>query len=152
MDSFDIKIVNHLLTNGRATWAELASLLGLSAPSTAERVKKLEEKGIIQGYQVSLNYKLLGYSLTAFIFLSLAHPKHRLSFLKAVDGMAEIEECHHVAGEDDYLLKVRCKDPEQLDEFLNEKLKVLPGILRTRTTIALSSSKEKFKKDIKIST
>lgn len=142
LDSLDFKILEHLLVNGRASWAELANILGLSAPSTAERVKKLEERGVIRGYQVNLNYKLLDYSVTAFISISLSHPKHMSGFLKAIDDFAEVEECHHVAGEDDYLLKIRCKDMESLDKFLNEKLKILPGISRTRTTIALSSSKE----------
>jgi Lrp/AsnC family transcriptional regulator, leucine-responsive regulatory protein len=142
LDSLDFKILEHLLVNGRASWAELANILGLSAPSTAERVKKLEERGVILGYRVNLNYKSLDYSVTAFISLSLSHPKHISGFLKSVDDLSEVEECHHVAGEDDYLLKVRCKNTESLDKFLNEKLKILPGISRTRTTIALSSSKE----------
>ena len=148
IDSLDYKILEHLVVNGRATWAELANILGLSAPSTAERVKRLEEKEVILGYSANLNYKLLSYSVTAFISLSLAHPKHMSGFLKAIEEITEIVECHHVAGEDDYLLKVRCKDTESLDKFLNEKLKVLPGISRTRTTIALSSSKESAIKEL----
>lgn len=142
LDSLDYKILENLLINGRVSWAELANILGLSPPATAERVKRLEEKGIIIGFSANLNYKLLNYSVTAFIFLSLSHPKHISGFLKAIDGMVEVEECHHITGEDDYLLKVRCRDTESLDKFLNEKLKILPGISRTRTTIALSSSKE----------
>lgn len=142
LDSLDYKVLEHLLTYGRASWAELANILGLSAPSTAERVKRLEEKGVILGYRANLNYRLLNYSVTAFISLSLSHPKHISGFLKTIEGITEVEECHHIAGEDDYLLKVRCKDTESLDKFLNEKLKILPGISRTRTTIALSSSKE----------
>lgn len=148
IDTLDLKIIAHLLVNGRTTWAELANILGLSAPSTAERVKKLEEKGVIIGYRVNVNYKLLGYSLTAFISLSLSHPKHISDFLIVVNEMTEIEECHHIAGEDDYLLKVRCRDTEELDKFLNQKLKILPGISRTRTTIVLSSSKESPIKEI----
>jgi Lrp/AsnC family leucine-responsive transcriptional regulator len=71
-----------------------------------------------------------------------------IGFLKAIEGMVEVEECHHVAGDDDYILKVRCMDTEHLDKFLNEKLKILPGISRTRTTIVLSSSKESSIKKI----
>jgi Lrp/AsnC family leucine-responsive transcriptional regulator len=142
LDDLDYKILEHLSLNGRATWADLAHILGLSAPSAAERVKRLEEKGVIVGYSAILNYKLLGYSLTAFIAVSLSHPKYMTGFLKAIEEMVEAEECHHVAGDDDYILKVRCKDTEHLDKFLNESLKILPGISRTRTTIVLSSSKE----------
>lgn len=143
LDDLDDKILKHLSSNGRATWADLAHLLGLSAPSTAERVKRLEEKGFIVGYSAILDHRLLGYSITAFIAVSLSHPKYMADFLKAIEKMGEAEECHHVAGDDDYILKVRCKDTEHLDKFLNEKLKILPGITRTRTTIALSSSKER---------
>lgn len=142
LDDLDYKILEHLSFNGRATWADLAHILRLSAPSTAERVKRLEEKGVIVGYGTILNYRSLGYSITAFIAVSLSHPKHMVGFLKAIEEMMEVEECHHVAGDDDYILKVRCKNTEHLDKFLNENLKILPGISRTRTTIVLSSSKE----------
>jgi Lrp/AsnC family leucine-responsive transcriptional regulator len=142
LDSLDYKILEHLSSNGRATWADLAHILGLSAPSTAERVKRLEEKRVIVGYSAILNHRSLGYSITAFIAVSLSHPKYMAGFLKSIEEMVEAEECHHVAGDDDYVLKVRCKDTKHLDNFLNENLKILPGILRTRTTIVLSSSKE----------
>ena len=142
LDGLDYKILEHLSSKGRATWSDLANILGLSAPSTAERVKRLEENGIIVGYRAILNYKSLGYAITAFIAVSLSHPKYMAGFLKAIEKMVEVEECHHVAGDDDYVLKVRCKDTGHLDKFLNENLKVLPGISRSRTTIVLSSSKE----------
>ncbi len=142
LDTLDYKVIELLSLNGRMTWAELASALGLSAPSTAERVKRLEEKGVITGYSLRLNYPLLGYAVTAFVAVTLAHPKYIAGFTEAVDDLSEIEECHHVAGDDDYLLKVRCKTTKHLDDFLNTKLKLIKGISRTRTTIALSSTKE----------
>lgn len=142
IDDLDYKILENLSSKGRTTWADLAHLLGLSAPSTAERVKRLEEKGVIVGYRATLNYRSLGYSVTAFISVSLSHPKYISGFLKAIEKIGEVEECHHVAGDEDYLLKVRCKDTEHLDKFLSENLKMLPGISRTKTTIVLSSSKE----------
>lgn len=142
LDSLDYKIIEHLTLNARMTWSELANILGLSPPSTAERVKRLEEKGLITGYSANINYKALGYSVTAFISISLSHPKHIKEFLASIEDMCEVEECHHIAGDDDYLLKVRCKNIDLLDKFLNEKLKILPGILKTRTTIVLSSPKE----------
>lgn len=142
LDDLDYMILKHLFSNGRATWADLAHILGLSAPSTAERVKRLEEKGFIVGYSAILNHRLIGYTITAFIAVSLSHPKYMADFLNGIEEMIEAEECHHVAGDYDYVLKVRCKDTEHLDKFLNENLKILPGISRTRTTIVLSSSKE----------
>lgn len=142
LDSLDYKAIEQLAINGRITWAELANVLELSPPSTAERIKRLEEKGFIEGYSARLNYKALGYSITAFVSLSLTHPKHQTGFIKAIHKLKEVEECHHIAGDDDYLLKVRCKSTEHLDQFLNEKLKMLSGVLKTRTTIVLSTSKE----------
>lgn len=142
LDSLDLKILSHLVRQARMTWSELASLLKLSAPSTAERVKRLEEKGIIKGYSARLDYAALGYFITSFVAVTLGHPKHRPVFLKRIEEASEIEECHHIAGEDDYLLKVRCRTTKHLDAFLNETLKTIPGVVRTRTTIVLASPKE----------
>lgn len=142
LDALDYKILEELSAHGRMTWAELAHQLGISAPSTADRVKKLEEKGVIMGYLSKLNYASLGYLVTAFIAVNLSHPKYILGFLNRVNEISEIEECHHVAGDDDYLLKVRCQTTRHLDELLNSKLKLIEGIARTRTTIVLSSNKE----------
>lgn len=142
IDALDSKIISRLVRQGRITWSELAGLLKLSAPSTAERVKRLEEKGVIKGYSARLDYAALGFGLTAFVAVTLGHPKHRTGFLKHVEAASEIEECHHIAGDDDYLLKVRCRTTQHLDAFLNESLKIIPGVLRTRTTIVLASPKE----------
>lgn len=140
-DALDYEIMRQLCRRGRTSWSELATILGLSAPSAADRVKRLEEKGIIRGYAARLDYQALLH-VTAFVAVSLSHPKHRSGFIKAVEGAQEVEECHHVAGDDDYLLKVRCWTIGHLDRFLNDHLKRIPGIARTRTTIALSSPKE----------
>jgi Lrp/AsnC family leucine-responsive transcriptional regulator len=142
IDSLDKKILNQLIRAGRTSWAELAHILGLSAPSTADRVKRLEEHELILGYSARVNYPALGVAVTAFIAVTLSHPKHRTAFLKRVNSSSEIEECHHVTGDDDYLLKVRCRSTQHLDAFLSDQLKTVPGVLRTRTSIALSSLKE----------
>lgn len=141
-DILDQKILEILISQGRITWAELGSILGLSAPASADRVRRMEEKGIIKGYTTLLNHKSLGYSLFAFVSLSLSHPKHRKKFLDLVKDCSEILECYHTIGSDDYLMKIRCINTEHLDSFLNENLKLLPGILKIKTTIILSSVKE----------
>jgi Lrp/AsnC family leucine-responsive transcriptional regulator len=141
-DEIDLKILTLLFKNGRMTWSELAGYLALSSPSTAERVHRLEEKGIIKGYHAAINLRLLGYHLLSFVAVCLTHPKYRQSFVTSINQYAEVEECHHIAGEDDYLLKVRCFNTEHLDDFLNNRLKQIPGISRTRTTVALSTVKE----------
>lgn len=141
LDTLDTKIIHELLRNSRITWAELAKKVKLSSPSILERVRKLEEKGIITGYTLRLNQELLGNNLLAFIFLSLERPKFRSAFKNAIQKLIEVEECHHVAGDDDYLLKIRCESTKHLDTFLNT-LKEIPGIQRTKTTITLSTEKE----------
>jgi Lrp/AsnC family leucine-responsive transcriptional regulator len=130
------------MSQGRMTWAELATLLGLSAPAAAERVRQLEAKGVIRQYTALLNAEALGYPLVAFVSVVLEHPQHRTAFLDLIRTLPEVQECHHVAGEDDYLLKVRCRSTKHLEWLLNERLKALDGVSRTRTTIALNTVKE----------
>lgn len=141
-DSLDYKILEFLINRGRITWSELANMLKLSAPAIADRVRRLEEKGIIQGYTTKVNYKILGYSLTAFVSVFLSHPKHQEEFLEAVNSLEEVQECYHILGHEDYLLKVRCFNTEHLDTFLHKNLKLLPGVLKVRTTVVLSPIKE----------
>lgn len=142
MDALDLKALVRLMDNGRATWAELAQHLGLSAPAAAERVHRLEERHVIRGYAALVDPDAVGYSLTAFVAVSLDHPEHRERFLQQVMRLDVVQECHHIAGEDDYLLKVRCHGPRDLEHILTDSLKAIPGVVRTRTTIVLHTEKE----------
>lgn len=142
MDDLDFKILTYLSRQGRMTWSELASQLGLSPPAAADRVHRLEANGIIQGYAAQIAPDRLGYNLTAFIAVTLERPEHRSSFLECVQAIANIQECHHITGDDDYLMKVRCRNTAELEHLISDVLKQLPGIVRTRTLIALSSPKE----------
>ena len=141
LDALDFKILSRLFQQGRVTWTELASEFKLSVPTITDHVKKLEEKNIIKGYSAQINFYALGYSLHAFIFVTLAHPDNQEEFLKMITDLSEVFECHHIAGEDDYLLKVLCKDTLHLDGLLNKELKTIPGVVKTRTTVVLSSPK-----------
>ena len=142
MDTLDKKAIAFLMKHGRATWAELGQLLGLSAPSAADRVRKLEERGVLRGYAALADPAALGYPLTAYISVSLASHRQRTAFLRAIEKIEQVAECHHVAGDDDYLLKVRCRGTQDLDHLLARQLKEKLGVARTRTTIVLSTSKE----------
>jgi Lrp/AsnC family leucine-responsive transcriptional regulator len=142
LDALDFKLLRHLMAQGRITWSELASLLGLSAPATADRVRRLEEKQVIQGYTARLNPEAIGCDLMAFLSVTLERPEHRAAFLELVKQRPEIQECHHVAGDDDYWLKVRCRNTRHLEHLISEVIKGIPGVLRTRTTIVLSTVKE----------
>jgi len=142
MDTLDKKAIRFLMDHGRATWAQLGELLGLSAPSAADRVRKLEEQGVLRGYAALADAALLGYPLTAFVSVSLASHRQRAAFLRAVAKLEQVAECHHVTGDDDYLLKVRCRGTQDLDHLLARQLKEKLGVARTRTTIVLSTAKE----------
>ena len=142
MDTLDKKAIAFLMKRGRATWAELGQLLGLSAPSAADRVRKLEEQGVLRGYAAIGDATLLGYPLTAYVSVSLASHRQRATFLRAIEKIEQVAECHHVAGDDDYLLKVRCRGTQDLDHLLARQLKEKLGVARTRTTIVLSTAKE----------
>jgi Lrp/AsnC family transcriptional regulator, leucine-responsive regulatory protein len=138
----DSKVLTLLMRRGRASWAELAKHLRLSPPAAAERVRKLEERGVIRGYSALVSAEALGYPLTAFVAVTLEKPQYRQGFLRRVAGMKEIVECHHVTGDYDYLLKVRSRSTQDLDRVLSERLKAVAGVARTDTTIVLSTSKE----------
>ncbi len=142
MDDIDLKIVERLMSRGRITWADLGAYLGLSAPAAAERVRRLEEKGIIKGYAAMVDPEAVGYGLTAFIAVTLEKPGHRNAFIQKIMELDNVQECHHVTGEDDYLLKVRCARIRDLESLVSQHLKSLPGIVKTRTTIVLSTVKE----------
>jgi Lrp/AsnC family transcriptional regulator, leucine-responsive regulatory protein len=142
MDAMDRKTVAHLQAAGRESWTRLGETLGVTGPAAAERVRRLEERGVIRGYAALLDPEAVGAHLTAFVAVTLEHPKHRRAFLKCVGSLAEVQECHHIAGDDDYLLKVRCSDTGHLDRVLSEELKGIPGVMRTRTTIVLGTVKE----------
>jgi Lrp/AsnC family leucine-responsive transcriptional regulator len=141
LESMDSKAVRLLMRNGRATWAELGQHLSLSAPAAADRVHRLEQRGVIHGYAALVDPEAVGFPLAAFVAVALDRPDRRDAFLKRVASLPEVAECHHVAGEDDYLLKVRCRGTRDLDRLLVESLKSIPGV-RTRTTIVLATAKE----------
>ena len=142
MDLIDRQLLELLQANGRATQLELAKEIKLSQPATAERIRKLEERGVIKGYSAQVNAAALGNDVTAFIGLSIEHPKYFEAFAKRVQALPEVLECHRVAGNDSYLLKVKTESTATLDALLVETLRTIAGVTRTRTTIELSSVKE----------
>lgn len=142
MDAIDCKIVACLMRQARTTWAELGNLLGLSAPAAADRVHKLEERGTIKGYAALIDPEALGYDLAALISVTLDRPEHRHLFLQAIREMPQILECHHIAGDEDYVLKVRSQGAKGMERIISETIKSIPGVVKTRTTIILSTIKE----------
>ena len=141
-DTIDRKLLESLMANGRISFADLAGLVGLSAPAVAERVRGLEHRGVIRGYAALGDPIQLGCPVTAFVAVALERPEHRAPFAELVRELPEVQECHHVAGDFDYMLKVRCAALLDLERIVGETIKGLAGVVRTRTTIALSAVKE----------
>ena len=142
MDALDHRIIDLLQTDARITQAEIAKKVGLSQPTVADRIRKLEEAKVITGYAARVDSRKLGRDITAFIGVGIEHPKYFEAFAKKVMALDEVLECHRVAGEDSYLLKIRTTNTRTLDTLLVENLRLIPGVTRTQSTIVLASVKE----------
>ncbi len=142
IDAIDRKIMNILQGNARTPNAAIARRVGLAPSGVFERVRKLEEKGILQGYHAQVEPKAVSLGQLAFMFIRSndrpggAHTAERLA------KIPEILELHHVAGEDCFLAKVRVRDAEALGRLLRERLSGIETITSTRTTIVLDTVKE----------
>jgi Lrp/AsnC family leucine-responsive transcriptional regulator len=142
VDDLDYKALSLLMERGRAPWTEVGEALDMSAPAAAERVRKLEERSVILGYRAITSPEAMGLPLLAFVHVTLDTTAQRTAFLKGVAKHEQVIECHHIAGDDDYLLKVRCRNTGDLERFLTVALKDRLGVARARTTIALTTVKE----------
>jgi len=142
IDAGDRRALERLTRDGRVTWAELAKALRLSAAAAAQRVRRLERAGVIRGYCALVDPEAVGQSLAAFLGVTLATHKQRGRFLKRVASLDAVLECHHVTGEFDYLLKVRCAGTSELEALVNDELKGKGGVASSRTLIVLSTAKE----------
>jgi Lrp/AsnC family leucine-responsive transcriptional regulator len=142
VDATDLTILDLLQADCRATQQEIAKKVGLSQPSVADRIRKLEEAKVILGYTARVDPRRLGHDITAFIGVSIEHPKYFDMFARRVLAMPDVLECHRVAGPESYLLKVRTRTTGTLDQLLVEGLRTIPGVSSTHTTIVLASIKE----------
>ena len=142
IDDIDAKILEILQSNSRTPNAEIARRVGLAASAIFERIRKLEERGVIQGYSTLVDPRSIGLSLTAFIFVRTDEPVGRPESPHLMAAIPEVQEVHHIAGEDCYLLKVRIGDTQDLGRLLREKIGAIPAVRSTRTTIVLDTIKE----------
>jgi len=141
LDDLDIKVLKILQKNGRVKRSRLADEINLSLPSVSERLNKLEENGIIEGYFAKLNKIKFGYDITAFIFVTMDSSKHYKNLIANVEKIPEILECHSVLGEGSHILKVIAKNTESLEKMLG-KIQSWAGVVSTKTTFILSTIKE----------
>ena len=142
MDVTDQRILESLKQNSRMTASDIGKRVGLSVPAVSERIRKLEEAGVIEAYTVKINREKTGHKLLAFVFVGIEHTKHIDNFRTRIVACEPVLECHHLAGEYDYLLKVLVEDTTQLERFLSDTLKQLPGVVKSNTMISLSTMKE----------
>lgn len=144
VDKINKQILEILQDDSSISNIDLAKKVGLAPASTLERVKKLENNGAIKGYTALVDREMLGYSLTVFIEISLSdHSATAIAaFKEAVKDIPEILECHHVAGDRDFLLKAVAKDMKSYESLAVEKLAIIPNLGRVSSVFTLSSSKE----------
>jgi len=141
-DSIDRQIIVILQQNARTTNADIARQLGMAPSAILERIRKLENRGVIQGYEARLSPKAVGLGLLAFVFIRSDERAGADDTGLRLAEVPEVQEVHHVAGEDCYLAKVRARDPEDLARILRERFGAIPQVRSTRSTIALGTLKE----------
>lgn len=148
LDTVDRHILALLQENCKLPLARIGERVGLSAPSVAERIDKLEKHGVIRGYTAILDARRLGKDITAFIGVSIEHPKAISHFEKAIDRLEEIQECHHVTGQHTMLLKAKADTTSTLEKLIRE-IRSIDGVTRTETSIVLSTYTEGLWVDLK---
>jgi Lrp/AsnC family leucine-responsive transcriptional regulator len=142
LDEKDRRIVALLQRDANLAQAEVARRVGLSTAAVNERLKKLENAGVIRRYVAVVDPKALGVSVAAFVEVFIEHPRFEPAFIERVLELDEVQECHHITGEFSLLLKVRVRDMESLQQLLIHRINALEGVRQTRTVVVLSTSKE----------
>lgn len=142
LDTIDRKILELLQRDARVTNADIARTIGIVPSATLDRIRKLEERGVVRGYEARLDPKSVGLGLTAFVFVRATERPGEKATGERLAELSEVQEVHHVAGEDCYLVKVRAADAEALGAMLRERIGTIDGVTATRTTIVLGTVKE----------
>ena len=142
IDEMDRRILSLLQQDARLPNAEIARRVGMAPSATLERLRKLEERGVIKGYEVRLDPRKLGLGLTAFIFVRSQGKSGEVDTGERLKAHPNVLEVHHIAGEDCYLVKVRATDTEDLGRMLRADFSTMPNVSSTRTTIVLGTLKE----------
>ena len=138
----DARILDVLQRDGRRPYAEIGAEVGMSGPSAHERVKKLEARGVITGYAAVVDPHSLGYDILAFSWVTQAPGTSSNDLTAAFATIPEIEECHHITGEADYLIKVRARDTRDLERVLR-LVQTTKDVFQTETDVVFSSGFER---------
>ena len=140
IDGIDRQILSIVQQDARISNAEIARQIGLAPSAVLERLRKLEERGVIQGYSTRINPRQVGLGLTVFVSVRTSECGGGVE--EALSAIPEVLEVHDVAGEDCCLIKVRTKDTEALGQLLRETIKLIPKVIGTKTTVVLQTFKE----------
>jgi Lrp/AsnC family leucine-responsive transcriptional regulator len=152
MDEIDRKILGMLQRDGSTPYAELGLSVGLSASAINDRLKRLKAKGALKRISAEVAPEALDLTCLVFVLVELGELRCEPAFLAAMRAAPEVLECHHVAGDYSYILKVRLSGMSHLERFLSTRIKSLEGIRRTHSLITLSSVKETHELDTGIET
>jgi len=142
IDEIDRKILTILQANARIANVDVARQVEMAPSAVLERIRKLEERGFIKGYSTRLNSGSLGYGLLAYVFVRSEGGVWQGDFAQTLSAIPEVQEVHHIAGEDCFLVKVRTKDTGSLGTLIRDAIGQIPSVRSTRTTIVLETAKE----------
>jgi len=142
MDQRDLDILALLQDNGRISNSEIGRRLGVAPSAILERIRKLERQGAIRGYSAKLDADQLGLGLLSFIFVQADERPGGADLGGRLAAIPEVQEVHHIAGEDCYLIKVRCRSTEALGKLLKQRLGAFEEVRRTRSIVVLGTIRE----------
>lgn len=141
MDNIDIKIIQCLTKDARMNASQISSTVNLSVSAVIERMKKLENSGLIRGYTARIDERMAGYDVQAMISIRLEHPKFNQSFAKQMQEHSCVMECYYITGDFDYIARISAGSTEELTKVLND-IKQIPGVSLTRTYVVLDNIKQ----------
>lgn len=142
IDATDIQILTILQSNARTSNADIARQVGMAPSAILERIRKLEQRGVIQGYEARIDPAALGLGMLAYVAVRTDERVGDECAGERLARIPEVQEVHHVAGEDCYLLKVRVKDAKALGRLLQDQIKAVEPVRSTRTTVVLDTLRE----------
>ena len=143
IDDIERKILSHLVKNARMPFLEIARECGISGAAIQQKIKKMEETGIIEGSRFIVKPRALGFQICAFIGVILDNAHQYKSVVKEIEKIPEVIECHFITGHYSFFLKIRCNSHEHLMDILINTLQNIPGIAKTESFISLDQLIEK---------
>ena len=137
LDGIDKQILDHLVENARKPILEIARNIGASGASVHQRVRKMEEVGIISGSYIKINHEKLGYTTQAIVGIFLDKATHHTDAVAMLEEIPEVTSCYFTTGDWSLLIQLNCKDNNHLSSLLSGKIQNITGVLRTETYISL---------------